>query len=227
MMRLFAVSLLVVLGACTNSGFNPIIVAAVDQVNPFDEEEVVDRPAGQPITREAVIRADVAMIRARLVDDESPTYLLAASNNGGYITYASQLRQTMTLRGSRVTATRGLGWDLLSSTASSPDPLVQAIPVSRWPAEVTRTFEFPSDSPSGRIDTYTCRFERGAAREFVIVQQRHQGIEVGETCTGPAGSFENLHFADAATGQVWRSLQWTGPRQGLIDLEIVLPYTGR
>ncbi len=128
MMRLIAASLVLALGACTNNGFNPIVVAAVDQVNPFDDETPAETPAGPPITREAVVRADVAMIRARLVDDESPTYLLAASNNGGYITFASQLRQTMTLRGSRVTATRGLGWDLLSSTASSPDPLSQAMP---------------------------------------------------------------------------------------------------
>ena len=227
MMRWIAASLALALGACTNNGFNPIVVAAVDQVNPFDEEAAAETPAGPAITRESVIRADVAMIRARLVDDESPTYLLAASNNGGYITFASQLRQTMTLRGSRVTATRGLGWDLLSSTASSPDPLSQAIPVTRWPSEVTRSYEFPSDSPSGRIVTYTCRFERGAAGEFVILQQRHQGIEMSETCSNAEGSFENLHFADAATGQVWRSLQWTGPQQGLVDLEIVLPYTGR
>ncbi len=50
---------------------------------------------------------------------------------------------------------------------------------------------------------------------------------MSETCSNDEGSFENLHFAEAATGQVWRSLQWTGPQQGLVDLEIVLPYTGR
>ena len=52
-------------------------------------------------------------------------------------------------------------------------------------------------------------------------------MEIAEYCDGPAGSFENLHFADAAPGFVWRSTQWTGPKQGAVDVEIVLPYTGR
>ena len=50
---------------------------------------------------------------------------------------------------------------------------------------------------------------------------------VTETCAGESGSFENLHLADVNTGFVWRSLQWLGPQQGLVDLRIVVPYTGR
>lgn len=224
---LFASLIAFSLVACTDEGLNPIVDAAVNEVNPFDDD-APDAPAEQRrITREAVTRADVATIRARLVAEERPTYLLAASNNGGYITYASALRQTITLVGSQITATRGLGFDLLSATSGASDPLRRPVPVANWPAQVTRSFEFPANAPQGRIDTFTCRFERGEAREIVILEQRHQGIEMTEVCTGPAGSYENLHFADARTGQVWRSLQWTGPQQGLVDLEIVLPYTGR
>ena len=61
---------------------------------------------------------------------------------------------------------------------------------------------------------------------MTILEVRHRGIEISETCTGPTGTFENLHFADAGSGFVWRSLQWIGPKQGLVDIEIVLPYTG-
>ncbi len=61
----------------------------------------------------------------------------------------------------------------------------------------------------------------------MILEVRHRGVVVSETCDGPERSFENLHFANIQTGFVWRSLQWLGPQQGLIDLEIVLPYTGR
>jgi hypothetical protein len=52
-------------------------------------------------------------------------------------------------------------------------------------------------------------------------------VEIAEYCSGPTGNFENLHFADLRTGFVWRSIQWLGPQQGLLDLQIVLPYTGR
>ena len=40
--------------------------------------------------------------------------------NGGYVTYISPLRQTVTLRGPQVTGTRGLGTDLLSAWSSRP-----------------------------------------------------------------------------------------------------------
>ena len=46
-----------------------------------------------------------------------------------------------------------------------------------------------------------------------------------ETCTGPSGSFENLHFADSS-GAVWRRLQWVGPKMDLIDVQVLEPYTG-
>ncbi len=225
MRRMAALALL--LGACTNQGFNPILVEAVNQVNPWNKPDEAEAAKGQPVTRAAIDKADVATIRARLLSDKSPSYLFAASDNGGYVTYASSLRQTITLRGSQITATRGLGWDILSATSSQPDPLTRAIPPGQWPKSVKRSYEFPSNTPEGRIETFSCTFEFGGPREIVIVGQRHQGVEVSETCTGPAGSFENLHLADLRTGFVWRSLQWVGERQGLIDLEIVLPYTGR
>jgi Group 4 capsule polysaccharide lipoprotein gfcB, YjbF len=224
--HLAVLAAILVLGACSDEGVNPVFDAAVDELNPFDREEAAATPQGPPVTRAAVNRADVAMIRARLEGDVSPTYLQATSRNGPYVTYVSSLRQSLTLVGSQVTGTRGLGFDLLSATSSQPDPLNRPIPLSSWPSGVTRSYEFPANGPQGRIETYACRFERGSAREITILDERHSGIEISEYCEGPTGSFENLHLADASSGRVWRSLQWTGPRQGLIDIEIVLPYTG-
>jgi Group 4 capsule polysaccharide lipoprotein gfcB, YjbF len=220
-----AVVLPLVLGACTQEGLNPIVAAGIQEVNPFDEDKPEAKPA-QPVTRAAIARSGVATIRARLVKEKSPTYLFAAANNGGYITYASSLRQTLTLNGSWITGSRGLGWDLLSATSSQPDPLTRPIPPGRWPSVVKRSYEFPASAPQGTIETFECRYEPGAVKDQVILEVRHRGVEISETCTGPSGSFENLHFADISTGFVWRSLQWLGPRQGLIDLEIVDPYTG-
>jgi len=223
-----AAAALLALAACSNEGVNPIVEAGVAAVNPFGTEEPAAEPGtGRRITRAEVNRADVAMVRMRLVEEEQPGYFLAASENGGYVTYASSFRQTLTLRGSQITATRGFGYDLLSATSSQPDPLTRPIPPGNWPATVTRSYEFPAYAPQGRIETFTCRFELGEAREIVILEERHRGVEISEYCAGPIGAFENLHFADIETGFVWRSLQWTGPRQGLLDLEIVLPFTGR
>ncbi len=219
--------LLLALSACSDEGLNPIVGAVVTEVNPFGGDADETPTAGvAPPDRAAIERADIATIRARLVEEENATYLFATSNNGGYITYASSLRQTLTLRGSQITGTRGLGFDLLSAASSSPDPLNRPIPVAQWPETITRSYQFPADGPRGRIETFECRFEVNPPKEIVILQQRHRGYEVAEYCVGETEIFENLHFADVTSGFVWRSLQWLGPRQGLIDLEIVLPYTG-
>lgn len=227
MRQALALGALLVLAACSNEGLNPIVAGAIDEINPLATDAAAPAGPRRTITREAVTRADTATIRARLLEDETPTYLFGAAENGGFVTYASGLRQTLTLRGAQITASRGLGHDLLSAVSSEPDPLVRAIPPARWPAGVTRTYEFPAWAAQGRIETYECRFEFGPVREIEILEVRHRGIEVTEVCTNAERSFENLLFADVETGFVWRSIQWLGPEQGLVDLEIVLPFTGR
>lgn len=213
------------LGACTSQGFNPIVVEAVNTVNPWGKPKAA--PAGKPVSRADIDKADIAAIQARLVAQKaSPTLLFAASNNGGYITYASSLRQTLTLRGSQVTASRGLGWDLLSAKSSQPDPIMQPMPIARWPRQVTRSYEFPRDHPEGRNEVFDCRFSFGDERQITILQQPHRVVEVIETCTGKDGTFQNQHFADSVTGFVWQSWQWLGPKQGVLEMSVVLPYTG-
>jgi len=226
MRRPLLAALALLLAACSDGEVNPIVGAAVREVLPGRGAHEA-APAAPPLTREAITRADVATIRARLLGDERPTILFAASENGGYVTYASSIRQALTLRGSQITASRGLGYDLLSATSSQPDPLAASVPPARWPEEVERSYEFSAFAPQGRIETYHCRFEFGEVREVTILEVAHVGVEVAEICEGPAGRFENLHLADLETGFVWRSLQWLGPQQGLIDLEVVLPFTGR
>jgi hypothetical protein len=226
---LLAAALGLALAGCSNGQFNPIVEAVVTEIVPGERApDAADRPAQTgPLSREQITRADVATIRARLLGDQVPTYLFGASDNGGYVTFASGIRQTLTLRGNFITASRGLGWDLLSAVSSRPDPLVNAIPPGQWPTSVQRSYEFSAFAPQGRIEAFECRFEFGDVQEVVILQVRHRGVEVTETCANDERSFENLYLADVDTGFVWRSIQWLGPQQGLIDLEIVEPYTGR
>ena len=225
---LIAAALALALAGCSDGEVNPIVVAAVGEILPGERGDEPKAPP-VPVTRAALTRADVAAIQVRLVNDPSrtQTLLFAASDNGGYVTYSSSLRQNFTLRGSWITGTRGIGWDLLSASSSRPDPLVSAIPPGSWPRQVERTYEFTAFAPQGRVEAFTCTYEFGEQQELVIVEQRHVGVVVSETCTGESGSFENLHLADVRTGFVWRSLQWLGPQQGLVDLRVVVPYTGR
>jgi hypothetical protein len=225
--RILSLAALAALAGCGSGGTDPIVGAAMEELSVYwtGEEPAPPEPA-RPLTRADIVAANTAAIWARLESDQAPTLMYALARNGPYITYMSQFRQSVTLVGSQVTGTRGLGTDLLSAWSSRGDPLAQPTPPGRWPATVRRSYELPADGPLGRVETYDCRFEVGAASEMMILQVRHRGVEISETCSGPAGSFENLHFADADSGFVWRSLQWIGPKMDLLDLQILEPYTG-
>jgi hypothetical protein len=222
-MRAIAAALagLCMLAACTEEGVNPILRAGVEEVTGRVRPEAAAAAPG--ITRADIERTGTAAVRARLLSDERGTLLYGVVENGGVVAYASQLRQQVLLRGNKLVGTRGLGHDLLAATSSANDPLVRPTPPQAWPAQVERTFEFPAHAPRGRMERYVCRFEPGEVREIAILTVRHRGVEITEICEGEAGSFENLHFADLATGFVWRSIQWSGPEQGPIDIEVIVP----
>jgi hypothetical protein len=214
---------LVALAGC-GSQRDPVLSEAMGALAGMWRTEPAPTPQRQ-VTRADIERSDVAAILARLETDERGTVLYAAADNGGFVTYVSPLLQQITLKGAEVTATRGLGTDLLSGWSSSNDPLVRQTPPGAWPAAVDRVYEFPAEAPQGRVERYRCTFERGAVSEMVILQVRYSGVEMSETCAGPDGSFENLHFVDPATGAVRRSLQWIGPKVGLVDMQVLEPYT--
>jgi hypothetical protein len=229
-----ALSLLVLvtvaLAGCGSGGTDPILGAALEEAGDLlpipGREEPEPAAPSQPITRADIERSNTAAIWARLEGDQAPTLMYAVASNRGGVTYMSGFRQAVVMRGSLVAGTRGLGTNLMAAWSDGRDPLVQATPPGSWPARMVRHYEFPSDGPEGIVMTFDCRFERGGAAEMTILQVRHTGVEISETCTGPAGSFENLHFADAGSGFVWRTLQWTGPTMPLIDVQVIEPYTG-
>jgi hypothetical protein len=229
-MRVLAALSLLALAACGSAANNPIIQEGMGELGRLWTRSMGRAPA-QPmparvVTRADIERADVAAIQARLESDARPTLMYAASSNGSYVTYVSALRQQITLRGAQITGTRGLGWDLLSAWSETPDPLASPVPPYRWPAGVRRVYQFPGDGPQGRIEAYDCHFELpGAPAEMTIMQVRYRGVQIPEICVGATERFENLHFVDSS-GAVWRSLQWTGPRMALLDLQVVEPYTG-
>lgn len=227
MKRTFALLGLLLLAACGSGGRDPILDAAIEEAGALwgDDGEPAAPSAARPVTRADITRADTAAIWARLESDAAPTLMYATALNGPYVVYFSQFRQSVILRGSRVASTRGLGTDLLSSWTDGRDPVAQPTPVASWPARIRRSYELPADGPRGRVETFDCRYEVGSAREIVILEVRHRGVEVSEYCTGPLGNFENLHFVDPGTGFVWRSLQWTGPTMDLLDIQIVEPFT--
>lgn len=187
-----------------------------------------DEPAGgggQKLTRKLVEESGGSLIYVQLPGDKGRTLMNATSVNGPYVTFVSRFSQSVTLRGSLITGSRGFGYDLLGISTSGDDPVVRATPPQNWPKSIRRTYTFPGDGPAGRSITVKCGFGAGGETSVVIVERQHTGTLMAEACKGDGVEFRAFHLVDKA-GQIWKSQQWLGPDQGLIDLDVIEPYTG-
>lgn len=217
------------LGGCgsESDGAGAILKSTVAE---FTGEEVTATPRTGPspgsaprLTRAQLEAAGAPMIRIRLEGENAISLMTAQARNGPYTTYLSKFVQSLTLQGGLVTASRGMGYDLLSVDAPASDPLVTPRPLADWPARVQRVYRFPGNGPRGVPVLVTCIYRPGETLSIDIVEITHTGRQVEEICEGETVSFVNDLFVDVETGFVWRSFQWLGPQQGRVDVEVLAP----
>lgn len=232
MRPLIAAGALAVLAACGNAGgpnkTGDILKAAVERMR--GGEDAAGAQATGPsarLSRAQVEAAGVAMVRLRSLDQAGRSTFAAQAVNGAYVSYISRFGQMVTLNGSLITGSRGIGTDLLSLAPDPNDPLTRPTPLGDWPSAITRTYRFPGSGPGGRAISVSCTYVPGQEREMEIVEIVHKGRQIEENCTdGETVAFTNTHFADLQSGRVWRSVQWLGATQGFVDLEVIEPFTG-
>lgn len=223
-MRLALLLLVLATASCgTGTADVAIVRTAIGQIWKGEEE---DAPKGKrTLTRAQINELGAAMIQVNLAGDPSWPILVAASQNGPYVTYATKAKQSVTLRESQVTGTRGLGTDLISATSSDNDPLKVLTQPDNWPEQVTREFRFAGAAPVGRIERYTCRLVKAGPAKIEIAKTPFDVIGFAEVCQGEDGKFQNLHAADARTGRVWQSQQFIGRGMPPITIEVLEPVT--
>ncbi len=176
------------------------------------------------VTFDKILATGLAIIRARVGDDTRGVLLYARAVNDNFVTYASQLQQTMTLNGSLITASRAIGYDMLSVRSDENDPMTVLTPPENWPNRVTRDYRFTGDTPGGKLISVRCRFTKGPEFELPLLDKTFETRIMQTRCSGDGVSFTNIHFVQA-DGQVLRSAQWLGPDQGMVEIDILEPYT--
>ncbi len=69
-----------------------------------------------------------------------------------------------------------------------------------------------------------CRFIKGPAYELALLDKSFDTTIMQGQCRGDGVRFTNIHLVQA-DGQILRSAQWLGPDQGMIEIDILEPYT--
>ncbi len=228
---LAALVLTTALSACSSGGnTSPVLSAIWDKVKPGarrDAEAAAAEAAARPrivVTFDKIKATGLAIIRARVGEDTRGVMLYGRAVNDDFVTYASQLQQTMTLQGSLITGTRAIGHDMLSLRTDAGDPVTVLTPPEDWPRSLTRDYRFTGDTPGGRLISVRCRLTKGPEHELELLDKTFATTIMEVRCAGDGVRFTNYHMVQA-DGQVLTSAQWLGPDQGMVEIDILEPFT--
>ena len=144
-----------------------------------------------------------------------PRVLVEVGRNGSVSTWGDGAGGTVSLSGGVLTATRGLGADLMEADLRGVRP---ALASGRSGARYARRMGHLAGDGRLRTAAYACLLQAFGAERLAL-----QGLSLPvtkwiETCEGTEHRFANIYWRDAR-GRIWRSEQWVGPEAGMIVLE--------
>ena len=224
-----ALFLLAGLTACSSGGtstgerLGPLAEQLLFGESIFSDPEPAPKP---PVfTRAELNQVPFATIAVK-DPDGNRAFVVPLADNGGHLVYQDALRRGIIMFGGLVTATQGLPYNLSAVRFAVEDPVARPTPVAEWPGRVFRNYQFVG---SGGVRDYqittSCSYEVIARERIEIIELFFDTVRVAETCSNTARSFTNTYWADPATGFIWRSEQWVGPRQDPMNIEIIRPYS--
>lgn len=141
----------------------------------------------------------------------SSAVIFQVGTNRGVETWSSIDDRSMSFRQGMLTATRGLGGDLM---AAETPPLSQVASAS---GTFVRSIVYLNGEDEPVTERFLCEYATVGSEDIVIVQRRYTTRRVQETCSGDSGRIVNDHWFQ---GSILRqSRQWAGP-----FLEYVMYY---
>lgn len=213
------------LAACSNDSARIDIRALVQNAAPQLAASLgagATDPAAAPLTSPAaVLAATTTPVAFARTEQDKAFYVLGVRDNGPYRTFATTTRQTLVLRQGLVTATRGLGQDLMASKADTTLAMLAAGREGR----ARRVMQVLDGEDVTRDLVLDCVLTQGAADLPRPVAALPVGRRMTETCKGlgydgRAISFANSYLVDAA-GRIVLSRQWLPTQSGTLSLQIL------
>lgn len=148
------------------------------------------------------------------------TALGETGRNGAVRTFATPNEQTLVLRNGLLTATRGLGDDLMSAKTGAAEGLI----LRRQTGTADRIYRYLDGEGIERPLPMTCTVTTGPAKSFDFAGRHYDTKQVDESCqaTSTALTVSNSYWV-TADGTVALSRQWIGPALGHVTIQLVRP----
>ena len=167
---------------------------------------------------QAALAGTTEPVALGVVEGRNATAILTRiERNGAYSTWGTPDRRTITTRGGMVTATRGLGNDLMSSQPGSSLALVSG----RRAGSATRVMRY-LDGENKTVElVLTCQYAKGGGKRLSAGELKNVAVsEITESCNSADTSFSNSYLVDAR-GRVLQSRQWLSPTSGHLVMQLL------
>lgn len=177
-------------------------------------------PAPDPragLTRAALDAAGKPVLYVALPKRNAASLLGLMGRNGTVLTWQTPDNISLAFDEGVLTATRGLGFDLMSAeTTQTRRMLAGAAMRDAYP----RLHGYLDGEHRHRFKSYLCRRAEARHETLTLVGATREVTRITETCTAPGVEFTNLYWR-GADGVIWKSRQWAGHETGLVETELL------
>ena len=135
--------------------------------------------------------------------------------NRGVETWRSPGDRGLTIRqDGLLTATRGFGFDLMSSDAAETASVLSR----RAEGHVDRVMLHLDGEYQERAQTHLCRITNEGRDSILMLGRSYAATRFTEVCETGNGTYENRYWLDDR-GTVRRSIQWVSPEIGQLQID--------
>ncbi len=207
---------LAALASCSNAPDRQVTVGSMAK-SIFKGDNKRSAPTAQQVATQAataMAATNAPLIIVSLPERSVVAVMQQIELNNGYATYGTQDRRAVTLRAGMMTATRGLGNDVMSADISAVQPLVSG----RRNGNGRRVMRYLDGEDLTRVEVSYCTVRIGAVTRLQLAEIDTAVTAVSETCEGDFGDFTNTYQV-ALNGRVVQSRQWHSPLNRYLTIQ--------
>lgn len=138
-----------------------------------------------------------------------------SGRNGDVLTWQTPDNVSLSFAAGVLTATRGLGPDLMTAETDGTRALLADRAAA--PSHVLRHSYLDGENRP-QIREYQCRLAGRGSETITIVGTRHEVTRLAETCRADGLEFTNTYWR-GGDGVIWKSRQWIAPDIGHLRTE--------
>jgi hypothetical protein len=194
------------LGACGTASDNPLRATVFANL-----KQLVSKKGDQQVLTTAILRARLtsevraslgaSVLIAELPNQKVAAVVLAVAQNGGVTTWQAGDGVAVNTKAGLLLSTRGVGFDLMSSSVDGPLAMIKG----RGTGTAVREHRHLDGEDQLVLTRFECTY-------------LHSKDTVLESCANKNLTIENQYWLDRS-GDIWRSKQWSGARNGYMLLE--------